>query len=179
MATRVPDESDFGEVQDAIAAGRHVCELPYVDQDRVFVAGHSVGGALVRSAAMMPSDFKAAAALSGYLDMASWAEWGDFCIAFDRTNPDDISWRNPMGFVNSLQIPVVLYAERGWMRSINNFCVWLPTPENHARWSFVDGLTTHVDGATCGAGCHRLVHKLVEPGRKILFHRRHRQPHYR
>ena len=121
-------ESYFGEVQDAIAAGRHVCELPYVDQDRVFVAGHSVGGVLTVLVAMMPSDFKAAAALSGYLDMASWAEWEDPSrIAFDRTNPDEIRLRNPMGFVKSLQIPVVLYAERGGMDEINQQFLRLAT----------------------------------------------------
>jgi len=37
-------EGFYGEVDDAIAAGRFVSELPYVDKDNVFVAGHSVGG---------------------------------------------------------------------------------------------------------------------------------------
>ena len=37
-------EGFYGEVDDAIAAGRFVSELSYVDKDNVFVAGHSVGG---------------------------------------------------------------------------------------------------------------------------------------
>ena len=62
-------ESFLGEVDDAIAAGRFVSALPNVDGKNVFVAGHSVGGVLTCLTAMLPSPYKAAAALDGYVDM--------------------------------------------------------------------------------------------------------------
>ena len=40
---------------------------------KVFVAGHSVGAVLTCLAAMMPSPYRAAAALDGYVDMETWA----------------------------------------------------------------------------------------------------------
>jgi DNA-binding CsgD family transcriptional regulator len=66
-------ESFLGEVDDAIAAGRFVTSLPNVDGANVFVAGHSVGGVLTCLVSMLPSPYKAAAALDGYVDMESWA----------------------------------------------------------------------------------------------------------
>jgi dipeptidyl aminopeptidase/acylaminoacyl peptidase len=60
-------ESFLGEVDDAIAAGRFVSSLPNVDGN-VFVAGHSVGGVLTCLVAMLPSPYKAAAALDAYVD---------------------------------------------------------------------------------------------------------------
>ncbi len=113
-------EGFYGEVDDAIAAGRFVSELPYVDADNVFVAGHSVGAVLSVLTAMMPSKYKAAAALSGYLDMVTWSarEHPSFVI-FDSTNQEEIRLRNPMAFAASLRIPLILYAERGEMDEIN------------------------------------------------------------
>lgn len=41
-------EAYYGEVDDAIAAGRYLASLPGVDPDKVFIAGHSIGGVIVR-----------------------------------------------------------------------------------------------------------------------------------
>ena len=113
-------EGFYGEVDDAIAAGRFVSELSYVDKDNVFVAGHSVGAVIAVLAAMMPSNYKASAALSGYLDMASWSEFEHPSrVIFDTTNPEEIRLRNPMDFPASLRIPLILYSERGGMDEIN------------------------------------------------------------
>jgi hypothetical protein len=113
-------EGFYGEVDDAIAAGRFVSELSYVDKDNVFVAGHSVGGLLAVLTAMMPSNYKASAALSAFLDMASWSEFEHPSrVIFDTSNPEEIRLRNPMAFPASLRIPLILYAERGGMGEIN------------------------------------------------------------
>lgn len=112
-------EGFYGEVDDAIAAGRFVSQVPYVDPDYVFVAGHSVGAVLTVLAAMMPSDYRAAAALSGYLDMAEWVADDDELFVFDTENPQEIRLRNPMEFAPSLRIPLILYAEEGGMEGIN------------------------------------------------------------
>ncbi|QDT40903.1 Prolyl oligopeptidase family protein [Gimesia alba] len=116
-------EAFYGEVDDAIAAGRFVSELPYVDADQVFVAGHSVGAVLATLVAMIPSNYKAAAALSGVLDMALWSAEGDPAqFVFNIRDPEEVRVRNPMAFAGSIQIPLILYAERGGHGSVQ-YCV--------------------------------------------------------
>jgi dipeptidyl aminopeptidase/acylaminoacyl peptidase len=98
-------------VEDAVAAGRYVASLPYVDERNVFVAGHSVGAVLTCLTAMLPSPYKAAAALDGYVDMESWASLSSpEQVPYDRTNSEEVRVRNPMAFVASLRCPLKLYA---------------------------------------------------------------------
>jgi acetyl esterase/lipase len=112
-------ESFYGEVDDAIAAGKYVACLPSVDGDNVFLAGHSVGAVLTTLVAMMPSRYKAAAALSGYVDMESWvARSPEAHVPYDRTNPEEVRVRNPMAFASSLRCPLTLYVEPV-MRRVN------------------------------------------------------------
>src|SRR5262249_28859121 len=104
-------ESFLGEVDDAIAAGQFVASLPNVDDKRVFVAGHSVGGVLTCLVAMLPSPYKAAAAFDGYVDMESWAAGStNEQVPYDRKSRDEIRVRNPMAFVASLRCPIKLFA---------------------------------------------------------------------
>jgi dipeptidyl aminopeptidase/acylaminoacyl peptidase len=104
-------ESFLGEVDDAIAAGRFVSMLPNVDGENVFVAGHSVGGVLTCLVAMLPSPYKAAAALDGYVDMELWAAGSpDAHVPYDRNVREEVRVRNPMAFAASIRCPLRLYA---------------------------------------------------------------------
>jgi dipeptidyl aminopeptidase/acylaminoacyl peptidase len=112
-------ESFFGEVDDALAAGRYVSALPYVDDTRVFVAGHSSGAVLTCLTAMMPSPYKAAAALDGSVDMESWAKFSPGpLVPYNPSDPEEVRLRNPMAFVASLRCPLTLYAGEG-ARAVN------------------------------------------------------------
>jgi dipeptidyl aminopeptidase/acylaminoacyl peptidase len=103
-------ESFLGEVDDAIAAGQFVSALPDVDADNVFVAGHSVGGVLTCLVSMLPSPYKAAAALDGYVDMESWAAGSPADhVPYDRGRSEEVRVRNPMAFVSSIRCPLRLY----------------------------------------------------------------------
>ncbi len=103
-------ESFLGEVDDAIAAGRFVSSLPNVDGGNVFVAGHSVGGVLTCLISMLPSPFKAAAALDGYVDMETWAAGSPAAhVPYDRADRQEVRVRNPMAFVPSIRLPLRLY----------------------------------------------------------------------
>jgi len=104
-------ESFLGEVDDAIAAGRFVSLLANVDGDNVFVAGHSVGGVLTCLVTMLPSLYKAAAALDGYVDMESWTARSP--VPYDRNERQEVRMRNPMAFVASIRCPLRLYAGDG------------------------------------------------------------------
>ncbi len=66
----------FDEVDDVLAAADALARLPYVDQQRIFVAGHSAGGTLAALAAMASNRFKAAAALCGCMDQRLNADIG-------------------------------------------------------------------------------------------------------
>jgi dipeptidyl aminopeptidase/acylaminoacyl peptidase len=104
-------ESYLGEVDDAIAAGRYVASLPNVDPKNVFVAGHSVGGVLTCLTSMLPSPYKGAAALEGWVDMDSWVDGSPAELTpFDRNAPDEIRVRDPMAFAASIRCPLRLYA---------------------------------------------------------------------
>src|SRR5262249_43072973 len=60
---------------------------------------------------MMPSPFKAAAALDGYVDMGTWTALSpDAQVPYDRNDREEVRLRNPMAFVMSLRCPLTLYA---------------------------------------------------------------------
>lgn len=104
-------ESFLGEVDDAIAAGRFVSSLPNVDAKNVFVAGHSVGAVLTCLVTMLPSPYKAGAALDGYVDMKSWAVLSpDVHVPYDRSDRAEVRVRDPMAFVGSIRCPLRLYS---------------------------------------------------------------------
>lgn len=115
-------ENQYGEVDDAVAAGEYVASLPYVDANNIFVAGHSAGGVLTTLVAMVPSNYKAAAALSGSVDYESFVDsgWGA-SMPYNRFNGEERRLRNPMAFVGSLRLPIYLFAEQSnpHMRLVN------------------------------------------------------------
>ena len=85
--------------------------LPNVDDKNVFVAGHSVGGGLTCLTAMLPSPYKAAAALDALVDMGSFAaNFPDSHVPYDRNASEEVRVRNPMTFIASLRRPLKLYA---------------------------------------------------------------------
>jgi dipeptidyl aminopeptidase/acylaminoacyl peptidase len=103
-------ESFLGEVDDAIAAGKYVASLPEVDSSKVFVSGHSVGGVLTCLVSMLPSPYKAAAALDGYVDMETWAAGSSVAmVPYDRHSVEEVRVRNPMAFAASIKCPLRLY----------------------------------------------------------------------
>ena len=98
----------YGEVDDVIAAGQYLADLPYVDAEKVFVAGHSTGGTLTILAAMMPSPFIAAAAIGGAADPRIWM--GN--APFNQADPREFQLRTPMEFPESLSCPLYLIVGR-------------------------------------------------------------------
>ncbi len=106
-------ESFLGEVDDAIEAGRFVSKLPNVDDQNVFVVGHSVGAVLTCLVSMCQSPYKAAAAYDGYLDMEAWAANSeDELVPYDRNDPREVRIRNPLAFAASIRCPLRLYASQ-------------------------------------------------------------------
>ena len=95
----------FNEVDDVLAAADALAQLPYVDPQRMFVAGHSAGGTLAALAAMASNRFQAAAALCGCMDQRLNAD----IAPFDTADDGEFRIRSPLDFAASFQCPTRLY----------------------------------------------------------------------
>jgi dienelactone hydrolase/DNA-directed RNA polymerase subunit RPC12/RpoP len=102
----------FDEVDDVLAAADALAKLPYVDPQRIFVAGHSAGGTLAALAAMASNRFKAAAALCGCMDQRLNADMAPF----DTNDDGEFRIRSPLDFAASFQCPTRLYfgSQEAW-----------------------------------------------------------------
>jgi len=99
----------YDEVEDVLAAAETLAQLPYVDSNRLYVAGHSVGGTLTLLAALTSKRFRAAASFSGSPDQVSWARGQPKLVPFDPADKREFQMRSPLAFARSFQCPVRLY----------------------------------------------------------------------
>jgi dienelactone hydrolase len=103
----------YHEVDDVLAAAEALARTPEVDPNRLYVAGHSVGGTLAMLAAMTSKQFKAAASFSGSPDQVAWARGQAELIPFDPENKREFEMRSPLAFYRSFECPVRLYYGSG------------------------------------------------------------------
>jgi dipeptidyl aminopeptidase/acylaminoacyl peptidase len=101
----------YGEVDDVLAAADYLGKQPYVDRNRLFVAGHSVGGILALLSAETSKRFRAAASFSGSPDQVLYCRYGfpKKLIPFDLTNPRELQVRSPLAYAASFKCPVRIY----------------------------------------------------------------------
>ncbi|MBP2547619.1 dipeptidyl aminopeptidase/acylaminoacyl peptidase [Neorhizobium galegae] len=97
----------YDETADALAAADYLENLPGVDKNRFFLAGHSNGGTLALLAAMTRG-FKAAAPMSAGVD--AWRYFGRYEkeIRFDWDDPREFVMRSSVCFAPSLKCPTLL-----------------------------------------------------------------------
>jgi|GEM_PF-2749768 len=117
----------YGEVDDALAAGDYLAQLPYVDTEKIFVTGHSIGGRLAAMVGVSESVYRAAVAYSPTeLNTAKWVEeimrtaqsvsvektlLDQDLIVFNANKPQEVGLRDPAKFASHLQIPLLIYYE--------------------------------------------------------------------
>ncbi|MFZ6681756.1 alpha/beta hydrolase family protein [Undibacterium sp. Tian12W] len=114
-----------GEVDDAIAAGKYLATLPQVDAQRIYLAGHSVGGSLAMLTAQMPSPYKAVAAYSGFARLPLWLAHYKNIAPFNVDLPDEQKIRDPLRYVTSVKVPLFVFTESAASPSIpvnTEFC---------------------------------------------------------
>ncbi len=99
----------YNEVEDVLAAAETLAKLPYVDGNRIYVAGHSVGGTLTMLAAMTSKRFRAASSFSGSPDQRIWSRMQPHDPPFDITDDREFQMRSPLAFPRSFKCPVRLY----------------------------------------------------------------------
>ncbi len=102
----------FGEVDDVIAAARHLATISYVNPRKIYVAGHSSGATLaLLSALVTNTPFAAAAPVGAYVNnrvflaVDGWRKR----MPFDPANTEEVRLRDADQFTSSLQVPVRLY----------------------------------------------------------------------
>lgn len=99
----------YDEVDDVLAAGDALAALPYVDADRLFVAGHSAGGTLTLLAAMAARRFRAAASFSGSPDQVAFGRSHPSLVPFDPGDVRESRLRSPIAYADSFKCPVRLF----------------------------------------------------------------------
>ncbi|WP_437945008.1 prolyl oligopeptidase family serine peptidase [Sorangium sp. So ce296] len=104
----------YGEVDDLLALRDHVAKRPYVDPDRIYLAGHSSGGTLVLLAAERSDGFRAAFSIGGsplFRDPASYDPYGG--VPFDPTDAAEVLLRSAAPFVRSIRRPTFYFEGSG------------------------------------------------------------------
>jgi formylglycine-generating enzyme required for sulfatase activity/dienelactone hydrolase len=96
------------EVDDVLAAAEYLSKQPYVDTNRVFAAGHSVGGTMTLLAAMASKRFRAAASFDGACYRPEFITRSR-SMPFDTSDPREIQFRSPLAFAGSFKCPLRIY----------------------------------------------------------------------
>ena len=104
----------YNEVDDVLAAAETMAQLPYVDINRIYISGHSVGGTLTMLAAMTSNRFRAAASFSGSPDQVLWGGRGHpELVPFDPADEREFHMRSPLAFPRSFKCPIRFYYGSG------------------------------------------------------------------
>ncbi|HEU4752439.1 MAG TPA: prolyl oligopeptidase family serine peptidase, partial [Armatimonadota bacterium] len=101
-------EMYYGEVDDLLAAVRYARGLPYVDPNRVYVAGHSAGGTLALLAAECPSGARAVFSFGG-APAVGWLAAEDRNTPFDLDSWNEVRARGAVHHVPAIQCPTFYF----------------------------------------------------------------------
>ncbi len=99
----------FDEVDDVLAAGKTLAELPYVDEENVFIAGHSAGGTLTSLAAAATNRFRAAASLSGSMNQTINIDKPELLVFDIHNDWREVFIRSPEAYATSFKCPIRFY----------------------------------------------------------------------
>jgi dienelactone hydrolase len=102
----------YDEVADVLAAAEYLRRVAYVDPQRIFIAGHSVGGTMTMLAALASNRFRAAASLSGSPDQVLYVKYAPGAkdrAPFDITNTRELEMRSPLAYAPYFKCPLRIY----------------------------------------------------------------------
>ncbi len=104
----------YDEVDDVLAAAKYLAKQPYVDAERLYLAGHSSGGGIALLAAMASGQFRAVASFDGLPDMAAVFKPGSEAneVRFDLNDPRELQVRSALAYAASFKCPARLYYSR-------------------------------------------------------------------
>jgi dipeptidyl aminopeptidase/acylaminoacyl peptidase len=99
----------YDEVDDVLAAAEYLAKQPYVDAEKIYLAGHSAGGTLTMLATMTSKRFRAAASFSGSPNQTTHALTVPGPAVFDTNDSREIQMRSPLAYATSFKCPIRLY----------------------------------------------------------------------
>ena len=99
----------YDETSDVLAAAAALASDPRVDPQRLFIAGHSIGGTQTLLAAMSASKFRRAAAFSGAPDAAAFFRRFPQMVCFDTADPAELEMRSAVCYAGSFKCPVRIW----------------------------------------------------------------------
>jgi alpha/beta superfamily hydrolase len=99
-------ESFYGEVDDVIAAAKHLATIKYVDPNRIYLGGHSTGGTLALLVAESSNIFRAVFAL-GPVDSTSI--YGQEFLTYDVNNETETNLRAPIKWLHCIKTPTFVF----------------------------------------------------------------------
>ncbi len=97
----------YGEVFDLNSAIKYVKNLPYVDTNRIYLAGHSSGGTLTMLTALINTDIRAAFSIGGDPNFYNGKGYGN--SPFNDKDKKEIFLRSPINFVDDIKIPIFYF----------------------------------------------------------------------
>ena len=95
-------ETFFGEVDDVIAAGRHLATVEGVDPERIYLGGHSTGGTLALLVAAAPQRFRAVFAFGPVADPVGY---GAEALTYDPEDAREAGLRAPIRHLAAIRTP--------------------------------------------------------------------------
>ncbi|PHM73454.1 alpha/beta hydrolase family protein [Xenorhabdus kozodoii] len=104
-------EMFYGELRDIESARQYLAKLPYVDQNRIYLAGHSTGGTRALLASEYSKGFRAVFSLGGIPDLRLRINYAPIPVAvpFDQNDPREFELRSPRTFLKSIKSPTFYF----------------------------------------------------------------------
>lgn len=100
-------EGLLGEVDDVLAAAKHLATVDYVDPDRIYLGGHSVGGTLALLVAAADSEnFRA---VFSFGPIAFIQAYPQEYLTFDARDDDERMMRSPIYWLQDLACPTFIF----------------------------------------------------------------------
>jgi dienelactone hydrolase/Fe-S cluster assembly iron-binding protein IscA len=101
----------FGEVNDLLAARDYLASLPYVDPQRIYLAGHSTGGTLALLAATATDKFRAVFSFGGAPDLETVVSNGKGYgnTPFNYRSQPEVSLRSAINYTRAIRTPTFYF----------------------------------------------------------------------
>ncbi|MDC9593260.1 alpha/beta hydrolase family protein [Xenorhabdus sp. IM139775] len=101
----------YGELRDIESARQYLAKLPYVDSNRIYLAGHSTGGTRALLASEYTKGFRAIFSLGGIPDLRLRLNYAPIPVAvpFDQNDPREFELRSPRTFLKSIKSPTFYF----------------------------------------------------------------------
>lgn len=103
-------EMFYGEIEDLDAAREYLASLPYINDKRIYLVGHSTGGTRALLASEYTDKFRAIFSLGAIPDLALRVQYGMAVeIPFDQTIDEEFAVRSVYRYLKSIKKPTFYF----------------------------------------------------------------------